>query len=164
MPDVRFELARPQDAATIGLLSRDLVEFGLNWRWTPRAVFAQIRHPETEVIVARLDSCIIGFAIMQFDLDDAHLVLLAVRPEVRGRGLGRGLLAWLERSVHTAGIERIRLEVRASNQAAQRFYRNQGFDTMARLRGYYQGREDAILMMKTIWMPVATGDATPPLR
>lgn len=113
--------------------------------------------------MARADEQIIGFAVMQFDLDDAHLLLLAVRPELRGRGIGRMLLNWLENSVQTAGIERIRLEVRASNMQAQRFYRYQGFDTMARLRGYYQGREDAILMMKTVWMPMTSDDAIPPI-
>ena len=47
------------------------------------------------------------------------------------------------------GIQRILLEVRAGNAAAQALYRRNGFIECGRRKGYYGGVEDAVLMEKT---------------
>ena len=56
---------------------------------------------------------------MEFDLESAHLNLLAVDPIFRRRGIARSLLSWLEKSAKTAGILEITLEVRTMNTGAQ---------------------------------------------
>src|SRR5262245_36055618 len=43
--ELSLQLARPADATSIAKLSRDLIENGLQWRWTPRRVAASIRAP-----------------------------------------------------------------------------------------------------------------------
>jgi RimJ/RimL family protein N-acetyltransferase len=52
---------------------------------------------------------------------------MAFLPEYRGRGLGRGLVAETIRAAHQAGIERVELEVFASNKRAIAFYETVGF-------------------------------------
>ena len=82
---IKFELAAETDALAIARMSRDLIETGLGWSWTAARVLRSIRHPETLVLVARQGSQIIGFAIMGFGEEAAHLSLLAVDPSHRRR-------------------------------------------------------------------------------
>ena len=78
---------------------------------------------------------------------EAHLLLFAVVHSQRRRGLGRALLAWLEKIARLGGISLIRLELRANNDGARSFYRTLGYEDAGRLRGYYQSREDAVRMV-----------------
>ena len=142
--------AHVSEAGAIATMSRLQVEYGLNWRWTPARVRKQIRDKDTMVLVASLGGVIEGFAIMKFFDDDAHLFLLAVQPKRQGLGIGRALVDWLEKSCRTAGIERIRLEVRASNTAARRFYEKLDYRFISQVAGYYEKREAAIVMVKSL--------------
>jgi ribosomal-protein-alanine N-acetyltransferase len=81
-----------------------------------------------------------GFAVMSFGDLHAHLVLLCVQPAQQLRGIGRRLHDWLLESARVAGIESIRLELRADNAAALAFYLRLGFTETALVPGYYGGR------------------------
>ena len=48
-------LARPNDAREIAEMSRDFVEQGLSWSWTPARVQHFIMGPDASVVVARRD-------------------------------------------------------------------------------------------------------------
>lgn len=144
--ELSLRLARPADAITIAELSRELIESGLRWRWTPKRVAASISDPDVNVLVARIDANLAGFAIMRYGEDDAHLDLLAVAPPYRRAGIGRRLLEWLEKCSVVAGIFSVALEVRAGNEDAQRFYERLGYRTLVQLPGYYQGVEAALRM------------------
>jgi ribosomal-protein-alanine N-acetyltransferase len=143
---LRLRAAHRSEAAVIAALSRQHVEHGLKWRWTPPKVRKQMDDPDTMTLVASVRGQLAGFAIMHFGDIRAHLVLLAVEPRFRKSGIGGTLLKWLEASCVTAGIQDIRLEVRAGNYLAQRFYRNRGFTTVGRIPGYYDRREAAVIM------------------
>jgi ribosomal protein S18 acetylase RimI-like enzyme len=54
---------------------------------------------------------------------------MGLLPDYRGRGLGRQLVAQAVRAAHQAGIERVELEVFASNERAIALYRELGFVT-----------------------------------
>ena len=142
--------AHVSEAGAIATMSRLQVEYGLNWRWTPARVRKQIRDPDTMVLVASVAGDMQGFAIMKFLDDDAHLFLLAVQSKRQGRGIGRALVEWLEKSCRTAGIQRIRLEVRASNKPARRFYEKLGYRFLSQIGGYYEKREAAVVMAKSL--------------
>jgi ribosomal-protein-alanine N-acetyltransferase len=146
-----LRLAVPPEATPIAIMSRALIEQGLpDWSWHPQRVGRAIRASDTSVIVAAHGSAIGGFAIMTFGDTQAHLNLLAVLPSQQRRGMGSRLLAWLEESALVAGIEKINLELRASNQAACCFYRSRGFIEAAYMPNYYQGRETALRMTRDI--------------
>lgn len=153
---IDIALARPADARAIALLSREVIEAGLAWTWTPARVLCAMAAPDINVIVAREAGLRhpVGFAIMSYgdgaDDAEAHLHLFAVVPARRRRGIGRALLDWLELTARTAGIGVIRLETRASNASAQTFYRAHGYVEVSRLRGYYQGVEDALRLAKDL--------------
>lgn len=141
-------LARASEAGRIALLSRAAIEHGLAWSWTPQRVLKSVRDAATNAIVARDGGNLLGFAIMKYGDTDAHLLLLAVDYARRRRGVGSALLAWLDVTVRTAGIESIRAEVRAGNLPALAFYRRHGFERLRVLRGYYQGIDDAVVLAK----------------
>lgn len=153
-----LDLANGEDAASIARLSRDEIERGLDWRWQPPAIRRLIAAPEIAVLCARCRvassaktvQMLGGFGVMEFGVDRAHLVLLAVEPKLRRRGLARRMLRWLEKSAQIAGIGEIDLEVRADNTGARQFYRVEGFSRGEYLPGYYQGREAAYRMSKKL--------------
>jgi ribosomal protein S18 acetylase RimI-like enzyme len=95
--------------------------------------------------------CLLAFGIMEYGDSAAHLVLFGVQPQLRRRGLGRYVLSWLEQCAVTAGLERIDIEVRADNPGAVAFYWRQGYEVRGRVRGYYRGVVDALLLEKKIW-------------
>ncbi len=144
--ELSLQLARPAEATAIANLSRDLIEDGLRWRWTPVRVAASIRAPDVNVLVACIHGNIAGFAIMRYGDDDARLDLLAVAPPYRRAGVGRKLLEWLEKCAVVAGTFSVTLEVREGNEGAQLFYMRTGYRTHAHLPGYYQGIEAALRM------------------
>lgn len=151
--DITLRAAHPSEARAIASMSRLQVEYGLDWRWTPARVRKHIKDPDTMVLIASKEGVIAGFAIMRFGENHAHLFLLAVRPGCRRSGIGRSMMQWLEKSCRTAGIQSVRLEVRASNRAALRFYRSLGYRYVARIAGYYDRQEAAIVMARLLNRP-----------
>jgi len=75
---------------------------------------------------------------MQYELDHAHLNLLAVVPNYRRRGIAHELLRWLEKTAMVAGVDTVALEVRAVNTPARTFYRQAGYQENQYLRHYYR--------------------------
>ena len=147
---LRLRAAHTSEAREIASISRQQVEYGLNWRWTPARVKRYIADPESMVLVAGTGGVIQGFAIMKFADDAAHLLLLAVQPKARREGVGTELLAWLEKSCDTAGILKVRLEVRASNDMAKQFYASLGYQLVGRMNAYYDSQEAAVVMEKSL--------------
>lgn len=83
--------------------------------------------------------------------DEAELQNLAVAAEKRRRGIATLLLfVALDRLV-AAGIRKIWLEVRESNEAAVAFYLRHGFHHTGRRLDYYQApREDALILAREL--------------
>ncbi|MBA2414086.1 MAG: GNAT family N-acetyltransferase [Burkholderiaceae bacterium] len=146
--DIAF--ARSSDAVGIAQLSRDAIEQGLPWSWTPPRVLRSMRDADTNAIVARERDALVGFAIMKYRDDEAHLFLMAVQFSRRRRGIGRALLDWLELTARNAGLASIRAEVRETNGPARSFYARHGYTEAQLLRGYYERHDDAVLLKKTL--------------
>jgi ribosomal-protein-alanine N-acetyltransferase len=153
--------ARIADARRLAVMSQELVEAGLRPAWSASRITWHMRHPESIVLSARHRGTTVGFAIMRYGDDVAHLNLLAVDPAHRRRGVARMLMTWLEDTALTAGTFIIGLELRATNQTALAFYAALGYHELGRVSGYYQGIEHAIRMARD----VRTGrDAVPGLK
>jgi ribosomal-protein-alanine N-acetyltransferase len=83
---------------------------------------------------------VVGFSLYRTIAEDSELLLLAVRPEARGRGIGRQLLSHFIEDSRKTGADRIHLEVRDGNSAIH-VYRAAGFEPVNRRRNYYRGRD-----------------------
>jgi [ribosomal protein S18]-alanine N-acetyltransferase len=154
--DITLQFAERSDAAMLAVMSRDLIEDGLGWRYRTQSVRQLIADPETVTLVARGGVAVAGFGIMKFGDERAHLVLLAVGPDYRRRGIARRVIQWLVESAATAGVASIHVELRARNTGAYAFYRAIGFAETLRLPGYYSGRETAIRMLRMLRAPADT--------
>jgi len=151
--DITLQLADSRDAGILAGMSRDLIEIGLEWRYRTQSLRQLIAHTETVTLVARHGDTVAGFGIMKYGDEHAHLVLLAVRPDIRRRGIARRLVEWLVMSAATAGVATIHVELRAGNTGAYALYRTLGFAETLRLPGYYAGRETAIRMLRVLRAP-----------
>ena len=151
MSQATIRLARAGDAYEIGVMSRYLIETGLDgWSSPPERVLQAIRDRNTNVAVAEVSGHLVAFAIMEFGDTRAHLNLLAVKPSHQRCGVGRQVLAWLLEAAIVAGIEVVTLELRANNYGARMFYRTLAFKETAYLPGYYRGVETALRMSREL--------------
>jgi [ribosomal protein S18]-alanine N-acetyltransferase len=150
-------LATPGDVAGIAALSRDQIEHGLPWRWSPERVTRCLRDRNTNVAVASEDRRLLGFGIMQYADMEAHLLLFAVNPACRRRRVGTAILGWLEAVASESGARRVLLECRRDNATARDFYCTLGYHERVIVQRRYEGREDGIRLEK--WLSVEPPDA-----
>jgi [ribosomal protein S18]-alanine N-acetyltransferase len=90
---------------------------------------------------------LVGMGCFWSILDEAHITLMAVLPEYRGRGWGKDILVGLLAEAVAIGMNHATLEVRISNTIALQLYAKMGFEALGQRKKYYQNpEEDAIIM------------------
>jgi ribosomal protein S18 acetylase RimI-like enzyme len=77
-----------------------------------------------------------------------YIQSICVRPELRGRGLGTGLLGWAEQYILRTSPN-VFLCVSSFNDAARRLYERLGFEVVGRLAGFIVRDHDELLLRKT---------------
>ncbi len=112
---------------------------------------AELKRPEVcYIYVLRTPDCpVAAFCAFWRVADHMHINNLAVRPELRGRGLASRLLADVMAESARMGALRATLEVRRSNTPAVRLYAKAGFTEAGVRRNYYtQPVEDALVLVR----------------
>lgn len=101
--------------------------------------------------VAEEEGTVCGLIVFRTMADEAEILNLAVASARRRRGIGSRLMEDALAACKTAGVKRIFLEVRDSNEAARSFYLRIGFNEVARRRKYYsEPMEDALVLARTV--------------
>ena len=102
------------------------------------------------IFVVRTPECpVAGFCAFWLVFDEIHINNLAVRPALRGRGIGTALLHHILAEAKTLGARRATLEVRASNDGARRLYERLGFYVAGTRKNYYSHPvEDALILWR----------------
>lgn len=104
--------------------------------------------------VLRIGDALAGFCVAMPTPDDVHLLVIAVAPDYRRKGLATQLLAQVDQLASDRGVSRVLLEVRPSNTRALAFYAKQGFAEIGKRRGYYPAgkgeREDALVLARKV--------------
>lgn len=120
--------------------------------WTSEEIRALAERPGG-LLVAGED----GFALGQTVGEEAEILSIAVRPDRRGEGVGRALLAAFEAEAAARGARRVLLDVAEGNLPARRLYAAAGYAEDGRRPRYYRlpngERPDAILMSKSLDSP-----------
>lgn len=99
--------------------------------------------------VVTASSRMLAFVVGMIEPDGTgHVVALGVNPQHRRRGYGRLLMRAIEQGFFNRGINTVRLEVRTSNEAAQKLYLDMGYKIIRRLPHYYTSGDDGYLMVK----------------
>ena len=85
--------------------------------------------------------------------DTADILNIGIDPDFKRQGYGTALLNHLIKEIRKRYIVEIFIEVRAGNQSAIQFYKNQGFEEISVRKNYYtknsknqSHREDGIIM------------------
>jgi ribosomal protein S18 acetylase RimI-like enzyme len=150
MTVLKLGLARLGDAPRIAAMSRTLIESGLPWTWTPRRVAAHMKQRENLSVIVTAERDLAGFVMAQFGNERVHIALLGVAERYQRRGLGKQLIRWVEESAVVAGLFQMRLEVRATNRIARRFYATLGYSELGSAPRYYSGLEDAVQLARDL--------------
>lgn len=145
-----IDFAKAADIREISEISRKYIEHGLGWKYTPARLKALLASDIKNVVVARTGGRLTGFGVMTYHEEQANLDLIAVRRPWQRRGTGSQILRWLEQVALAAGITIIFVQVRKANTGAIAFYANQGYSLIEEVRGYYRGRETAVIMSRQI--------------
>ena len=105
-----------------------------------RCWVAEVTTPERQKQIA-------GMTVLWQIIDEAHIGTLAVDPNFRRQGIAKRMLARVLREASGEGIQKVFLEVRRNNSAAQLLYESFGFQVSSIRRHYYPDTgEDALLM------------------
>nr|WP_243414964.1 ribosomal protein S18-alanine N-acetyltransferase [Altererythrobacter segetis] len=127
--------------------------------WNRRQVSDALILPSTHYVLAGPDgdepadgATAVGFALSRGVLDEEELLLIAVDPAYRGRGIGAALLQRFIETAEARGKARLFLEMREGNPADS-LYRRAGFEPIGRRRNYYRraskGPLDAITYLRS---------------
>ena len=144
-------ILRPATAADCEILAA-IDQAGNPSPWSATQFASALADKHTSVYLAESATEILGFIVWQQLFEEAELHLIATAPAARRQGIAAALMSlWLQHSAQN-GVQRLILEVRAGNEAAQALYRRYGFAESGRRPGYYRtadGREDAVIMEKS---------------
>jgi ribosomal-protein-alanine N-acetyltransferase len=93
---------------------------------------------------------LLGYFVAMKGVDEVHLLNITVAPRWQGQGWGRLMLDALALWSRGQGAQWLWLEVRVSNERAQRIYERNGFRRVGERKAYYPApegrREDAVVM------------------
>jgi [ribosomal protein S18]-alanine N-acetyltransferase len=116
--------------------------------WPANAFLNELRDNKLAYyFVGRLDGRIVAYGGIWVILEDSHVTTIAVHPDVRGQRLGEELLVHLLDEAIERSASWITLEVRESNDIAQKLYRKYGFTVVSTRRGYYSDNNESALVM-----------------
>lgn len=117
--------------------------------WTKSAFLTELRSNSKHLyLLIQKKEQVVGFIGCRIYGKDAHITNVAVRTNDQGKGIGLFLLKETQKFAEQHGCKTMSLEVRISNNNAQRVYRKMGFVSNAIKRGYYdENHEDALEMI-----------------
>ncbi len=118
--------------------------------WSINAYEREIDSPNSALIaIVNVENIVLGFGCLWAILEEAHITILAVRPEFQQQGIGRYLVWGLLSEANSKSLEWATLEVRTSNLVAINLYESFGFVAIGRRRNYYQANnEDALILWR----------------
>lgn len=100
---------------------------------------------------------VMGYGILSYSANEAHVLQLAIHPNHHHCGLGQKLLQHLLSMAKINGADEIFLEVRESNTPAINLYKKYSFVEIGIRKGYYpaasegQPKQNAITMALPLW-------------
>jgi len=148
---IHLRAASQQDLRALHALDRACFPAGIAYSRAEMEYF--LSHPHTIGLIAEdEEGHLAGFILAESAPRHrmAHIITIDIHADSRRRGVGRVLMETVESRLKAASAEAIRLEVAVDNDAAQRFYASLGYEVRGRIRGYYLGKLDALVMEKAL--------------
>lgn len=117
--------------------------------WTNAVLEDEFNNENSKYFVAIDENDeIIAFGGLWFNIDEVHVMNIAVKKEFRRQHVGTELLEFLVAEAKKENKNCITLEVREDNVPAIELYKKLEFDEIGRRKKYYEKLYDAIIMTK----------------
>ena len=141
--DVHFRQINPSDLEEIVTIERA----SFSYPWSARFFLQELKVPCARSLLAVREGKAVGYVIYWLLPSEVDIHNLAVHPTYRRQGVGRSLLQAVIDKARLHRSSRVTLEVRKSNEGAQRLYQSLGFVAQSIRKGYYSDDgEDALAM------------------
>lgn len=115
--------------------------------WNMNILRSELSNENSYYIIAKSEKDILGFAGLNFILDEAHIANIVVKKDKRRLKIGSKLLeALIKKASTTSSL--ITLEVNEKNIPAISLYKKYGFETLGFRKKYYNNQFDAYIMTK----------------
>lgn len=151
---LRLALAGPRDVPRMGRIMEAAFDPRFGEAWNAMQLAGALGIADTWAQLGFDGDEPYGFSLTRRVVDEAELMLVAVLPPERGRGLGRRLVEGAIHKARQRGARKMFLEVRDGNSAALGLYQSLGFSVAGRRENYYTGgageRFDAITMRRDL--------------
>lgn len=125
----------------------DIERASFTYPWSTTFFHQELKVACAHSLLAVVEEKPVGYIIYWLLPSEIDVHNLAVHPAYRRRGIGKALLQAVIAEATHRGVSRVTLEVRKSNQVAQKLYESLGFTAKGVRKGYYSDDgEDALVM------------------
>jgi len=122
--------------------------------WSCKSLSAEIVNPLNLTSTINLQSAakseLIGYSLTRIIPPEAELLRVAVKPEVRGQGAAKKILAELLQKLITFQVEKVCLEVSEKNLPAIALYQKAGFLNISSRPNYYDNGTTGALIFEIV--------------
>ncbi|MEG2348431.1 MAG: ribosomal protein S18-alanine N-acetyltransferase [Clostridia bacterium] len=114
-----------------------------------KSILEDLDDENCKYFIATLDEKLVGYIGACYCLDYMDLLSIVVKKDYQNMGIGSKLLNHIFAFAKDNKIEKIFIEVRKSNEIAQKFYLSHGFKNINIRKKYYSDNfEDALIYEK----------------
>lgn len=125
----------------------EIEEMSFPTPWTRRLFEETLGSPISSSFVLEKGGRVLGYIILYWVLDEAHILNIAIHPRFRRKGYAARLIRYVLGHCEAQGVRNFFLEVREGNVAALGLYQQIGFEQIGRRKNYYaETNEDALVM------------------
>jgi len=128
-----------RDLAIVDTLMIEAFDPRYGEAWTRSQCLGVLALTGVHLTLAFVDDFPAGFTMTRSVADEAELLLIAVSPDYRRRGVGTALIRAAIADCSVGAIAKLHLEVRAGNDAVK-MYATHGFTKVGERRAYYRGK------------------------
>ena len=115
--------------------------------WSEGGLREELSNDNARFFVALSGGNVAGYIGSHNIVGEVYITNIAVNPSFRRQGIGEALVSYLVEISKGEGADFVTLEVRESNEPAQKLYNKKGFCVEKKKKSFYENpREDAILM------------------
>lgn len=86
-----------------------------------------LKNPASALIVAKLDTYLVGSVMLSHDIYHGQIYYLCVHPDYQKQGIGREMLSYAEQWMNRRRLKKIQAMIRPDNLLVRGFYRRLGY-------------------------------------
>lgn len=151
---LRWRGGTAADVAPVAALVRQAFDPAFGEAWNEAQLRDSLAFPGTWLDLGHVGDRLVLFALSRQLLDEVGLLLCACSRDCQRQGLGRQMMAHVKAQARLRQAQRLFLEVRANNHAAQRLYQGAGFVKIGQRKGYYRGSDGELWDAITLNCPL----------